>query len=122
MDLHDNGLCDLILSNAKGEQCVFTIDKAAGKIRMDRSKSGKIDMPGDYAKVNESPLYTEKDEILLSLWVDRGSVELFVENGIAPQTTVVFPESIFNTITIRTQNGTCQAKLKARTLDSIWNK
>ena len=120
LKLPANGLCDLILSNAKGEQCVFTIDKAAGKIRMDRSKSGKIDMPGDYAKVNESPLYTEKDEILLSLWVDHSSVELFVENGIAPQTTVVFPENIFNTITIRTQNGPCQAKLKAKTLDSIW--
>lgn len=53
--------------------------------------------------------------MVLDVFVDQSSVEIFTENGLMAQTNLVFPRSIYNRLV-----GNVKLKAKVRPLSSIW--
>ena len=99
------------LSNEEGELVYFGCN--AGRIIMDRQKSGIIPTKefasetwspvpelgtnsGTWAPVAE--LCGKKDTYHLQLWLDRCSVEMFIDGGKASMTNLVYPHTPYNTI------------------------
>lgn len=99
------------LSNEEGELVYFGCN--AGRIIMDRQKSGIIPTKefvsetwspvpelgtnsGTWAPVAD--LCGKKDTYHLQLWLDRCSVEMFIDGGKASMTNLVYPHTPYNTI------------------------
>ena len=63
------------------------------------------------------PLNTSGNTVTLDLFVDQSSVEIFTQNGSMSMTNLVFPKSIYNSLTVT--GATYDAQF--RRLKSIWN-
>lgn len=70
----------------RGEQTVFVIDRAEGRVVCDRSLSGVGDATGSVIDVDLG-----SDPIELRLLLDACSVELFVNDGVAAMTHRIYP-------------------------------
>ena len=98
------------LSNTKGETVVFGFDLAAGKLSLDRSKSGLTDFSPAFAAkpvvVNLNP----RAEYKCQLFVDKLSTELFINDGDMVFTNCVFPTEVYNAFAIDALSGKIDVK------------
>lgn len=85
------------LSNGKGEKVLMTYDTVKKTLAMDRSKSGEVSFSKDFPAVTEMPVSKSK-ELKLRLFVDKSSVEAFVNNGEFVMTNCVFPSEPYDMI------------------------
>lgn len=86
------------LANDKGENIRYLFDLNKKTFSTDRSKSGIIDFSENFAhKLSQSPL-VKKDLYKIRLFVDKSSVECFVNDGELVQTNLTFPSSPYNTL------------------------
>ena len=109
LDLADNG--QFSISNAQGELVTFSIRN--GLLTMDRNQSGII-CRDDFAVPTWAPirqLCGSKDSYHLQLWLDRCSIELFVDGGRTSMTNLVFPHTPYNHI-----EGKGLSNLQVRTI------
>ena len=83
------------LSNGKGEKVLMTYDTVKKTLAMDRSKSGEVSFSKDFPAVTEMPVSKSK-ELKLRLFVDKSSVEAFVNNGEFVMTNCVFPSAPYD--------------------------
>ena len=111
VDLDMKNGSSFLLSN-DNDECVY-IACRGGRIIMDRQKSGIIPTK-DFASETWSPvpelgtnsgtwapveeLCGKKDTYHLQLWLDRCSVEMFIDGGKASMTNLVYPHTPYNTI------------------------
>lgn len=117
-------LLTLTLSNELGEKTLIYIDKKKGKVVMDRSHSGitdfgKLSQPhpienhdrrkqnsinyiNDFALGTWAPLSltANEHEYELRVFVDKYTIELFVDGGRIAMTNQVFPRKPYNQLTI----------------------
>ncbi|MDO4496754.1 MAG: DUF4980 domain-containing protein [Bacteroidales bacterium] len=98
IDLDMKNGTSFTLANPEGEKVVFTA--AEGRITMNRQQSGIIptqDFPVDtWAPVAQ--LCGKQDSYHLQLWIDKCSIEMFVDGGKAVMTNLVYPHSPYNTL------------------------
>ena len=87
------------LSNAKGEEVVYTFDPAAGKIYTDRSNSGINAFSPRVSSPIESVLPV-RDEYKVELFIDKTSSEMFINDGDVVITNCVFPTEYYNKIKV----------------------
>lgn len=88
-----------ILENDKGEMTKFCFDTVKGIFNVDRSKSGIFDFSDGLTTGSiEAPL-VKKGNYRIRLFVDKASVECFVNDGELVQTNSVFPTEPYNTLT-----------------------
>lgn len=85
------------LSNNKDEKVVMTYDVKARKLSFDRTASGEVSFSKDFSSVTETSTSESKD-LSLRLFVDRSSVETFIDNGKYVMTNCVFPSEQYNTL------------------------
>lgn len=89
----------VILGNTLGEKVVISCHD--GRIYMDRTKSGIIPSP-DFETVTWIPvaqLCGVKPSYQLEFWLDKCSIELFVEGGKASMTNLVYPSETLTILT-----------------------
>ncbi|WP_114749208.1 glycoside hydrolase family 32 protein [Pleomorphovibrio marinus] len=85
----DQGDFSLEIGNADGEKVVF--EKKGDRVTFDRSKSGITDFSEAFSDIHSAPLNgLEIDE--LRLFLDRSSIEIFINDGELVMTEIVFPE------------------------------
>ena len=86
-----------ILSNGKGERVVYTFDPAKGTLETDRSESGLQAFARNVANpiVSRVPV---RNEYKVSLFIDRMTSEMFINDGDAVVTNCVFPEAYYDTV------------------------
>ncbi len=78
----------------------------------DTSFNGLFSLPS-----MQAPLYRQnQSEVTVDLYVDQSSVEMVVDNGVTTVTNLVFPRSIYNSLTIDGQ----LPKGQYRALKSVW--
>lgn len=108
----------ITLANASGEFLEMFASSATETLITKRAGStGQVSFHPSFAIPSvRSPFHTDGERVVLDLYVDRSSVEVFTANGSMAQTNLVFPKSIYNRLTI---NG-AGVKCKVRSLDSIW--
>jgi len=108
------------LSNGNGERFAFDVNAAARTLIAHRtSASGKVGFNGSFSLPSmNAPLNVEGNEVTLDIFVDQSSVEIFTQQGTMAMTNLVFPQSIYNSLTV--EGATCEAKV--RELKSVWKK
>lgn len=93
-----SGSCTVTLSNDKGEEFVIIYDQKAMTLSCDRSKSGLTDFSQHFDRVAVAPVYRKLTS--LRIFIDNSSVEVFANDGEVCLTSLVFPDSPFNSLTI----------------------
>lgn len=85
------------LSNKNGDKVRMIYDVVNRTFAMDRTKSGEISFSNDFPAVTQMPVGKSK-ELKLRLFVDKSSVEIFVDNGKFVMTNCVYPSVPYDTI------------------------
>ena len=108
----------IILKNSVGEYLEMSVNAATRQLITHRTgKTGQYSFAGNFSIPSiKSPFNTDGDKVVLDIFVDRSSVEVFTENGSMVQTNLVFPNGVYNQLIVegQTVNG------KVRELKSIW--
>lgn len=109
---------EISLVNKEGEHLDYTLNAATNSIIAHRNnQTGKTSFNGNFSLPSViAPLNTEGNNVTLRLYIDQSSVELFTGNGSMAQTLLVYPKSIYNSITINGKPATG----RVRTIKSIW--
>lgn len=84
-------------TNSRGDYFDYTFDKQAGTLAFDRRKAGLSDFSDKFAMQVKAPLVA-CDEYRVRLFVDKASVELFVNDGELVMTNLLFPREVFNSM------------------------
>lgn len=98
-----------VLSNGKGEKVLMTYDVVKKTFAIDRTKSGEVSFSNDFPAVTEITLSKSK-ELKLRLFVDKSSVEAFVNNGEFVMTNCVFPSAPYDMITFESDGNRYKVK------------
>ena len=84
------------LQNSKGEKIVYYFDTEEKNLVVDRRKSGLTDFSNNFADPLIVAPLIPKESYTIHLWVDKASVEAFVNGGEVVQTNTVFPTEPYN--------------------------
>lgn len=93
-----NGSCKVTLSNETGEAFTITYDQKSMTLSCDRSRSGLTDFSQHFNVPSSAPLVRELTS--LRIFTDKSSIEVFGNNGEVCLTSLVFPSSPLNTLTV----------------------
>ena len=127
------GVAGFDLMNAKGETTKIYLDMKAGRLVMDRTESGltafgdksephaketddhrktmSVNYQNDFALGTWAPLsLCEGKTYHLDVFVDKCSIEIFVDGGRIAMTNLVFPTAPYDTLRFRAEGG--EAKIE----------
>ena len=116
LDLNSNS--NITLSNAQGEKFSVDLNVSAKMLSVHRnSATGVTNFAPTFSipSIN-APLNTSGDKLTLDFYVDRSSVELIASDGLTSVTNLVFPQTIYNSLSV---TGTSY-NAKVRNLRSVW--
>jgi fructan beta-fructosidase len=85
------------VSNEKGETVIF--EKSGQELKFDRSKSGLIDFSAEFANVHYIPLHGI-DVKSIRMFIDRSSIEIFINDGELAITELIFPTAPYTKINL----------------------
>lgn len=98
------------LRNESGEYVDIYIDTKAGKVYMDRTHSGQTDFsPKEFAVATWGEI-SKNTAHTFQVFVDKCSIELFVDGGKVAMTNLVFPETPYNLIEFHAEGGKANVK------------
>lgn len=108
----------ITLSNDVDEKFVVDVNAASRTVIAHRtSASGVTSFNGTFSIPSmQAPLKVNGNTVTLDFFVDQSSVELLTAEGTMSMTNLVFPQSIYNRLTVT--GADCKAQ--ARSLASIW--
>ena len=108
----------ITLSNASDEKYVIDVNASARTLIAHRtSASGMTSFNGMFSIPSmQAPLNISGNTVTLDLFVDQSSVEIFTKEGTMSMTNLVFPQSIYNSLSVT--GADCDAHF--RPLASIW--
>ncbi len=86
-----NGRFGLEVHRGAQERTRIECDPAAGRLRLDRSRSGRTDFHPAFPAVFEAPLRVRDGRVRLQVWCDTSSVEVFANDGETVLTALVLP-------------------------------
>ena len=104
----ENQYADVIgfrLYNDKGEEVDMQYDMKEKKFSMDRRKSGDVGFNENFPMLTWTAIESGKDELKLRLFVDKSSVEAFVDGGRFVMTNQVFPSEPYTLIDFYSKGG-----------------
>ena len=108
----------ITLSNANEEKFTIDIDATDRILTIHRTATtGKTTFNGTFSIPSmKAPLNVTGDNVTLEIFVDQSSVEIFTQNGSMSMTNLVFPETIYNSLST---TGTISS-VQVRELNRIW--
>ena len=109
---------EISLLNNEGEHLDYTLNAATRSIIAHRNKqTGETAFSGNFSLPSVvAPLNTSGNTVTLRFYIDQSSVELFTADGSMAQTLLVYPKSIYNSLTVDGKPATG----RVRTIKSIW--
>ena len=110
IDLNSN--TTITLGNDANEKYVIDINAASRILSAKRNAAtGQTSFNGSFSIPSmRAPLNTEGNSVTLDIFVDQSSVEIFTLNGSMAMTNLVFPKSIYNTLSV--SGATYEAKVR----------
>ena len=108
----------ITLSNDQGENYVIDVNASVRTLSAHRTSStGKSSFNGSFSIPSmQAPLNVEGSTVTLDLFVDQSSVEITTQEGTISMTNLVFPQSLYNRVSVT--GAECTALF--RSLTSIW--
>ena len=113
----------IALGNDMNQQLIIGYDRIAGQVYVDRTSAGVVDFSEDFPGRHTASFQPQNDEISFHIFVDRSSMELFLNHGELAMTEIVFPEEGFTHIRLFSSGGS--ATLKRGTifnLEGTWKE
>ena len=106
------------LQNAQGEQFVFDVSATERTLVSHRTAaSGRVNFNGMFSiPTMRAPLNAEGNQVVIDLYIDQSSVELLSNHGAMSQTSLVFPTSIYNAVSVTGADAT----IRVSPMTSIW--
>ncbi|WP_210610463.1 GH32 C-terminal domain-containing protein [Priestia flexa] len=117
MDLVTAEQVEIVLRGQKNEATVLTYNKSTNKLTLDCSKSGKKKDGIRRVKLAAS------NQLKLRIFVDRSSIEVFINEGEATMTSRIYPTESYCSVEFTSYLG--KSMLKEATcwkLKDIWNE
>jgi fructan beta-fructosidase len=111
---------NISLTNKVGQELLIGYDSKSKQYYIDRTKAGKSDFNGEFAKKHFAPRISNNDRIKMSLLVDVASVELFVDDGLTVMTDVFFPDEIISDLHVNGAKNTKLSDVKVSSVKSIY--
>jgi fructan beta-fructosidase len=112
---------DLVFSNAQGQRAVFRIDRAARRYEFDRSASGAVSFSPFFAATQTAPIVGRPTRFKLHVFVDRSSIEIFINDGQTVFTTIEFPDTPYDKVMIQADQPIGLEPSHVYRLKSIWS-
>lgn len=81
----------LVLRGGDDQRTLIRYDTADGMLRLDRRESGHVDFHETFPSVESVALPLQDGRLRLRIYLDRCSVEVFAQDGLATITDLVFP-------------------------------
>ena len=104
-------VCGFRLFNRSGESVDCCLSRLDGTLSLDRTKSGQTAFSPAFPSVSVAPLDGGGDGIYrLDVWVDRSSLELFVDGGCAALTEQIFPSEPYGRMNFYAKGGECRVR------------
>ena len=97
------------LENKEGEGVVFTVDFKANTIAIDRSKSGKVTFSGGANNQIVAPILGDGYDV--RIFIDKGSVECFINDGKTVLSNAVFPSSTYTELKFSDKKNATKPKI-----------
>lgn len=91
--------------NQQQETAIITLDVEAGKVSIDRTKSGMVDFQENFSSTQYGPIGANLDVYSLDIFYDKTSLEIFINQGELVMTVQVFPNSAYDEIEIAADNA-----------------
>lgn len=94
------------LENDSAQQVIFGYDVSRKYAYIDRTRSGKTRFSDKFPGIHEAPLEIPlTGEINIHAFVDKASIEVFINDGERVLTEIFFPDQDFNKIILFADNG-----------------
>lgn len=90
----------IMLSNENGESVLIGYSKSSNQFYIDRTKSGNTQFHKEFAQVSKAVRISNSSTMNFKLVIDVASAELFADDGLSVMTSIYFPSTPFNTITM----------------------
>jgi fructan beta-fructosidase len=105
----------------RNEETVIGVDPRAGRLFVDRTRSGEVSFHPDFPGRHAGPLPIENGRVRLRILVDRSSVEVFAGDGRTVITDQIFPDSASDGVALYATGGPARlVTLEAWPLQSAW--
>lgn len=115
------GVFGLEVHRGGGAVTRIECDAAAGRLRLDRRRSGETAFHPAFARIMEAPLRVRDGNVTLHVWCDASCVEVFANEGEAVLTALVFPPPEAVEWGLFSTGGPVRVRrLEAWSLRSIW--
>lgn len=95
----------LKLRQGAQEETVVGYEVEKQQLFLDRTRSGKVSFSPKFPSRETAPLFLEKNQIKLQIFLDRSSVEVFANEGKVAMTSLVFPSKESNGLSIFSYSG-----------------
>lgn len=110
------------LLRGRNDQTLVGFDMTNQTVFVDRSHCAGAHFSKDFSSKTVAPLPIGRGPLLLHIFVDRSSVEVFAQGGEAVLTNLVFPKADSTGLSLSTSGGVLQSvDLKMWKLRSIWS-
>ena len=108
----------ITLSNSQGEKYVLDINASVRTLTAHRTAaSGKTSFNGSFSIPSmQAPLNVEGNTVTIDMFVDQSSVEIITKDGTMSMSNLVFPQSIYNQLSVT--GADCE--MHVRQLSRIW--
>ena len=106
--------------NEHGEFVDIEIDQQKSVVLLDRSQSGETSFNNQFGNLQKGVLTTTSDAFTVTVVVDRSSLELFIDDGATVMTSLVFPESVYDTMRVGPESQPLY-QVSIERLGSVWS-
>lgn len=113
IEMSDDATADfgVALTNARNEVYRIGYDAGQGQFYSDRTRAGKQAFSELFAnQLALAPRVEESNTVILHLFLDVASAELFADDGATALTEIFFPNEDFTQLQLYSNNGTVQLK------------
>lgn len=112
---------EIRLSNQKQERIVIGFESQENRFFIDRSTSGDTTFSGTFSDRSYAPRISKAKSIPFSMVVDVSSVEVFFDDGVTVMTSIFFPDTVMNKVTLFSGASTVNAdSITVERIRSIW--
>ncbi|MEL6306344.1 MAG: GH32 C-terminal domain-containing protein, partial [Bacteroidota bacterium] len=97
----------LVFSNAERNFLILEMDASKGQVMLDRRASGKIGFHPEFGnKEHTMPVVFAEEQVYdVSLYLDKSSIEVFIDGGKYTMTQQIFPDAEYDQLEIHNLDG-----------------
>jgi fructan beta-fructosidase len=121
--LNDAKEFTLDIHHSAEEKTRIRYDRFTNLLSVDRTQSGIDGFSDSFSGISDSHVELMDDKLILQLFLDASSLEVFAQEGRAAFTNLIFPKGTNTTLSLTASGGKANVEqLSLTELSSIWSK